>query len=340
MTSPLALVQSDDLPLVGDVIVSDLAIEPTRSLGWSLQRAAIIQFDTAIGALTDQGLDPPTGIHEARKATKRIRAILRLIRGEIGRKVYRYENRSIRDAARLLSPARTSHVATETLDGLIARYGPRLSGGTFVDVTDRLRDRAESIGDDTIASGTGSDFVRAMRFGRARFASWSVEPNGASPYRGHIRDGFDVLTPGLIRTYRRGRDAMDRAVTAPTVTNLHQWRKRVKYLRHQTEVLAPIWPEVVGGLSVAVDRLGDILGHDHDLADLVRLVTVKPELCPDALDRSLLGALAQHDRSAAQRAAYVSGARIYAEAPEAFAGRLGSYWIALEMAVEDPPHPA
>ncbi|MPZ52675.1 MAG: CHAD domain-containing protein [Acidimicrobiia bacterium] len=318
-----------------DVIVGDLALVPDRPLGWSLQRAAIIQFDKAINAITDSEMAVPQGVHEARKATKRIRATLRLVRCEIGKELYRYENRAVRDAARLLSPLRTSHVAVESLDGLRDRFGSRLSDSAFDDLDVRLRHREQAIETDAVATGVVSDFVRAMRFGRARFASWSVSPDAESPYGGHIRDDFDALAPGLVRTYKRGRRGMERARKTPSVANLHEWRKRVKYLRHQTEVLAPLWPEVVGGLSVAVDHLGDLLGHDHDLADLVRLVTVRPELCPDALDRSLLSALAQQERTEVLAGAYVAGERIYAESPNAFAARLGSYWGSL-MSARDP----
>lgn len=332
MSSALTVVEPPKL--VRQVLVPDLALVPGKPLGWSLQRAAIIHFEKAINSLTTDDIPLPKGVHGARKAAKRIRAILRLVRGETGKRIYRYENHAVRDAARLLSPLRTSHVSMETLHGLRSRYESRLATSAFNDTAERLLARAEDVERQTVESAAVEQFVRAMRLARARFASWSVEPDLVSPYGGHIRNSFEGLTPGLILTYRRGRRAMKRARETPSVANLHEWRKRVKYLRHQMEVLAPIWPEVVGGLSVAADGLGELLGHDHDLAELVRLVTIRPDLCPDALDRSLLSALAQQERREVQAGAWIAGARIYAESPSVFASRLGSYWDSLPQAYQ------
>lgn len=44
-------------------------------------------------------------VHEARKRTKEVRALLRLARDELGRDTYKRENARLRDAARLLAPA-------------------------------------------------------------------------------------------------------------------------------------------------------------------------------------------------------------------------------------------
>jgi CHAD domain-containing protein len=65
---------------------------------------------------------------------------------------------------------------------------------------------------------------------------------------------------------------MKTAYADPSVEHFHEWRKRVKYLRHQTEVISAVEP---GSLSMAAGRiesLGERLGLDHDLADLAAFV--------------------------------------------------------------------
>src|SRR3954470_10433076 len=60
-------------------------------------------------------------IHGARKAIKRSRAMLRLVRDALSRRVYRLANLTLRDAGRPLSAARDARVLMESLDDLVAR---------------------------------------------------------------------------------------------------------------------------------------------------------------------------------------------------------------------------
>ena len=121
---------------------------------------------------------------------------------------------------------------------------------------------------------------------------------------------------------------MRSAIAAPTPEHFHEWRKQVKYLRHQMEIVSPVWPEVVGGLATSLSHLGDVLGDDHDQAELVRLVASLPDLMPDPDERNLLVALSQQRRRELQGAAVVMGKRIYAESPDRFTRRLEAYWSA------------
>ena len=106
---------------------------------------------------------------------------------------------------------------------------------------------------------------------------------------------------------------MRSAISAPTPEHFHEWRKQVKYLRHQMEIVSPVWPEVVGGLATSLSHLGDVLGDDHDQSELVRLVASLPDLMPDPDERNLLVALSQQRRRELAGAAVVMGKRIYAE---------------------------
>ena len=105
-------------------------------------------------------------------------------------------------------------------------------------------------------------------------------------------------------------------------------------MRHQMEFLAPLWPEVVVGTAMTLERLGNILGEDNDLAELAELLRGRPDLCPDPRERSLLRALANQRRNELQTAAEILGRRIYAERPETLSARFGEYWGARSMAIE------
>lgn len=302
-------------------------LSPGEPLGQGLKRLALDQFEQAIDMFTDPAAGPDQAVHTARKATKRVRAMLRLVRPEIGDKVYRYENRNLRDTARLLSGVRDAAVAVETVRFL----GERFSGSLPIDVFDRMSERLDRRAlhirqrvlyeSDAVPRVVGS-----LEKTRNRFAGWPTGKIEKKVYPTAVRDRYDAVGAGFGQTYRRGRTEMKRAYSTPTAVNFHQWRKRVKYLRYQTEMLQTMWPEVVGAAAFSLARLSDLLGAEHDLADLLALLTVDPQLCPDPVELSLFAALAQHRRTELQAAARVVGMRVYAEKPDAFVDRHGIYW--------------
>lgn len=304
-------------------------------LGEGLQRLSVNQLESALRSLRDRSGDLDEAVHETRKALKRLRALLRLVRAEIGDKAYRYENRTLRDAGRLISEVRASAVAVETVTGLSARFEGSLPIDVFDDLGERLDERALRIRQRVIFESDAVDRVVAtLERTRARFAGWPVGDTEKRVYGSAIRNSYKAVAPGLEQTYGRGREEMKQALLKPTARNFHLWRKRVKYLRHQIEILHPLWPEVMEANAVALDRLGAMLGEEHDLAELLSLLSVNPTLCPDSIDRALFAALAQHRRAELQRAAQILGTRLYAEKPGRFVSRLGSYWEATRIPID------
>src|SRR5919108_247446 len=84
-----------------------------------LRRIARGRIDHALDELRGKTKSSPEeAVHEARKNMKKLRALLRLTRNELGDEVYRRENECFRDAGRRLSGVRDADVMLETLDGL------------------------------------------------------------------------------------------------------------------------------------------------------------------------------------------------------------------------------
>jgi hypothetical protein len=79
---------------------------------------------------------------------------------------------------------------------------------------------------------------------------------------------FEILFPGLIRVFYQCLNAMVLATGKPTKSNLHEWRKKVKYLYYQLQVLEPVIPGELVAYTPELDKLADYLGDDHDLAEL------------------------------------------------------------------------
>lgn len=310
-------------------------LAPDEPLAEGLQRLSLGQLDDGISGFLDPAANPDDAIHRARKATKRLRAILRLVRGELGERVYHFENRALRDASRLISDVRDAAVAVDTVRLLGERFGGVLPIDVFDDLAERLdrryfRVRARVVEE----SGAVGQVVATLERSRMRFASWPTGAAAKKAYGTAIRDSYRAIAPGLGQTYARGRAEMRQAYAAPSAANFHLWRKRVKYLRYQTEVLRPLWPEVLGATAFSLEELSESLGQEHDLAEVLALLAVDPGLCPDPVERSLFAALAQHRRRELQAEARVVGTRVYAEKPDQFVFRMGVYWKANRLPTE------
>jgi CHAD domain-containing protein len=313
-------------------VPAGFAIGDREPLASALRRVAVEQCDLALHALADGPTD--TAVHEVRKSSKRLRAMLRLIRGEIGGDRYSIENSALRDTARVLSPLRDAHVHAVSLDLVRDRFSPHLDPGTFAGMADRLHQRRVLAHAAALESEAWRKVVYSLRSARARYAAWPVDPESAAAHgMAVVRHRFRSVADGLGRTYGRGRDEMKEAGRRPTADNFHAWRKQVKYLRHQMELLAPVFPDVVGGHALSLARLGELLGDEHDLVELLRLVAARPDLCSDPVERSLLVAIVQHRRVELQTAASSLGRRVYAEPTARFLQRTAEYWDAWDASL-------
>ena len=67
---------------------------------------------------------------------------------------------------------------------------------------------------------------------------------------------------------------MERAYDKPEATAFHEWRKHVKDLGYQMQILRNLWPAVFKRVRGELDTLGDLLGKEHDLT-VMRDVIVK-----------------------------------------------------------------
>lgn len=291
------------------------------------------EIETAVSRFYDGEDHFGSAVHEARKSVKRLRSLVRLIRQEIGERAFNFENTVLRDTGRALSPIRSAAVIADKVGEIREVYGPLLAHGTFHELEHRLAVRRDDIeeramADPELVPRVISNLERA----HARYASWPTDPEARRVYGIGIRNTYESVRPGLAHTYGAGRGAMVAAYTAPGAARFHEWRKQAKYFRHQLEILSPLWPEVILGMAYTLERVGELLGEDHDLAEMLNLVADRPDLCPNPVERSLLAALAEQRRSDLQTACRILGRRVYAETPESLEVRFAAYWEAAEMA--------
>lgn len=112
---------------------SGRSIVPDEPLPRAVHRVSIGLLNRAIVDLRpheDCSFDD--GVHSARKRMKRLRAMLRLVRDDVGYRTYREENVALRDTARSMSSVRDGWVLVETLRRLRGTYTDLLDEETFM----------------------------------------------------------------------------------------------------------------------------------------------------------------------------------------------------------------
>lgn len=278
------------------------ALEAGESAREAVHRIAAEQLDEATELLTT-GEDRDKAVHKARKACKRVRALLRLLRDNLGKTTYRRENEAVRDAARTLAGLRDAHVLHKTFDALVA-------DANDPGVYDRLRGE---VGLPRAATAQGADVgdaVRRLVAVRARVPDWRIRSKG-----------WDAFAPGLARIHERGADGMQAALQDPSGERLHEWRKSVKHLWHAVEILEPTWPAVLEPFAEQTHELSDVLGDHHDLMVLEAVVAGRTDGVSTPPDLPALFA-SRGDRLAAR--AFSLGRRVYADRPKAFVRRMGA----------------
>src|SRR5437899_5683821 len=87
----------------------------SEPLGDNLRRICRKQIEGAIAVAKDEVKTDDTPVHEMRKHLKKARAALQLVRKEIGRGLFREQNRCLRDVGRLTSDIRDAEVRLQTV---------------------------------------------------------------------------------------------------------------------------------------------------------------------------------------------------------------------------------
>jgi CHAD domain-containing protein len=291
-----------------------LAGEPVDA---GIKRVVAAQVDDAIAGLRGEaGLEPPEAIHEARKDVKKIRSALRLVRDALGDDVWRRENDHYRDVARRLSSFRDAEILVEALDGLGERFGQS--------ARDRFDAFREQLDEENRAAHDDGSVERAMVGAAAELATGRSRIEGL-PLEG---DGWDLVRPGIHRSYRSGRKRLRAVEEEPSVTNLHELRKRAKDLWYQLRLIRDADAAMLGALADHTHDLSDHLGDDHDLALLHDEAQRRRDAFSTAGDqRHLLEEIDQR-RGELQFAAISLGERIYDEKPKRFTKALEKRWNA------------
>ena len=285
------------------------------------RRIGLAQIERA-GRELARGAERARAVHETRKALKRIRALLRLMRPALDADAFRRENARFRDMGHRLAGEREFDVLVETIVKLEALPRAKRHLGTLATLKDEVaaaRARHAGGGDET----TTKEALTLLAQAKQEFAG--LEP------RGH---GFSLIGKGLARSYRNGRRASKPPTRSRATRPSTSLRKAVQLHWRHMSLLARAWPDLLEARVAAAKQLSQVLGDDHDLAVLVGFVEGwRRELAP--ADAAAVVRLARVRQQELRAAARPQLARLYAEGKRGFVRRLALYWAAAQSAARE-----
>jgi CHAD domain-containing protein len=262
------------------------------------------QLDASVAGLRDRGARDPV-IHDVRTELKRARAILRLMRKSIGNRAYHRQNLVIRDAARQLGAARDATVLLSAFSGLQRAKDSGREKAFGLCVSRALqKERRES----RRRSKGRAMAVTALQNARRRLAS--VPPPQREPV---------AVSVGIVRVYQSGRRAFARVQQRTTDARLHEWRKQVKYLFNQFDIVSRMSGGHFTKIRKQSDRLAEWLGQDHDLAVLqqkIGQISSAEGLAADSREVRVWTDRVRRQRAALQRKARKLGKQLYSQRPQ------------------------
>jgi len=280
------------------------------SVECAIRRIATEQIAAAVQAIEDPAVESGSAVHEVRKACKKLRGVLRLVRCEF--KNYAAENAAFRDIAAQSSGLRDADILIATHEALVTRYAAQVDRRSLAPIRRRLtlrRNACAAAQDPTaLLSSCRSDLLAAAE----RAGHWRLQA-----------EGFDALQGGLRKTFARARKCMHEARESPSAGNLHEWRKHCKHHWYHARLLGPIWPGPMRAHAQCAGELGEALGEHHDLAVFMQVISADDGAFGKPAPVEVMAGLARARQVSLETEAFALGERLLAQSPAALSRSWG-----------------
>jgi CHAD domain-containing protein len=253
--------------------------------------------------------------HEIRKTTKRIRAVYRLFRQAAGDDIYLHGKELYGTLSQLLAEHRVSAVYIETMHRLASDNGLPVSLNYLEKRIAEQENKHKQL-THLLIWEQGFD-QQLKQIVQTEMQKLITEPLFSCD--------ITNFSEGLKNTYSKGRKSLKLILQQASAENLHNLRKKVKSYWNQMILLRPVWPSVFNVSIHQFDLLAERLGLDHDLAELEHFLSNKKIENDEDQYHILLEFIAKK-RQHIQKSIVPLAMRLYAEKPEALAGKMKVYY--------------
>jgi hypothetical protein len=288
-------------------------LDPAMPMSEALRRVAFSELEIAHSALAT----PPelhTGVHSARKCLKRLRSLLLLARPGIPEPAFASMSSRLATIAKGLAAARDAAALIDATEKLEKETGPGPGLAPLHSLRAWLHKRRHAA-EQNLERSAASNAMRALLELRPAFAGFAVYP-----------DNFNAIAKGLRRCYRSSRESFRHAFASERDEDLHEWRKGVQHHWRQMQLLAPCWPSELSARVETARSLSQILGDDHDISLLCRIVSTPTMTFGAQEETAAFMKRCRRRQKALRKEARVQGERLFAERSRSFAERIEAYW--------------
>jgi CHAD domain-containing protein len=292
--------------------------KPTQDFADGFRRVGLQQLDKIHRELT-KPQDSELAIHQARKALKRLRSLLRIARPVLGDVCFDEENARYRDMALELSGVRDVHIIGPTLASLATESNGRAK--VAFDKAQAWAQRSASNVEAEAMAGSVASVLSRLSDARSAFEDLDV-----------CRAGYEDALKGLEQGYALGRRRLQRAVAqdpaADEAALLHDWRKAVQHHMRHLLLFSVAWTDMFEAHIKVARQLALGLGCVNDL-DIVMAALAEPNgPALTARQYQALDACARERQQALRAIALVQGRLLFAEDRAGFGDRMTAYWAA------------
>lgn len=268
-----------------------IRIDPALPLAGEVSRISDQLSATIVGHLDGSG---PFSFHEARKANKKLRALLRLTRKASPEAMRRIDTH-LRDAGRALAGPREADAAIEMLERFIQDYPERIVDCQLGEMRALLLRQRSGISDDAIEASRLAALAYCAA-ARAELAAMAFDSG---------RNDDAILAHGMEKTLHHWRKRLEQAKREKEPGEaFHDLRKAVKAHAAQLTLMRDFAPQAFDARRPEVDDLGERLGEINDIVDMrVRLKAGRGgDIDARSFDRLMKAHAAKLARKAARKA--------------------------------------
>lgn len=279
-----------------------IAFGTKESAAAGLLRRLGVAASAARDALLDDSRNQDERIHEARRRLKLARAVVAALDEELPDEARRWR-KVLKRAARELSGARDADVMLAHAEALRDEASPE-EREALVTLCGALAARARA------AHQQCPPFREiAERLDGVDEEAGATKLPKRLARRGDPED--DLLVEAIAESYRSGRKAFGRARDSRDSEDLHDWRKAVKQRWYLTRLAERRLAGIDRRQIERLDRLGEIIGEEHDFAVLAAAVAGEPELVGGEAAAADIVAMLDRRRATLADAAFGLGDILY-----------------------------
>jgi CHAD domain-containing protein len=291
------------------------SITNNEEISVAAHRVLTEQYNIIIDACSNHDT-PHESIHDTRKSSKRIRAVLRLIKPDISAEIYNKEKKLLRELSGKFATARNIHVFAEEFDSIMKAGILELPATTENEIRSFFKEREE----EALKLLLDLDMFKVVgkKNEEARDRLAAVDFSSLGPH---------TIYKGVSKVFAWGQKQMIHSQQFPTDDNLHEMRKRMKALMYLVKLVKDVSPVFFNGYYRGLKSASLALGEDHNMAEMLNYIdTISVEILPE-VEREKIHKYITSQRQQIQVEVWPLIAKLYTGQADEFSKRIKAYWL-------------